>query len=217
MSGNQLIKVNELDGALVPQMDAMDAVAASSFLPQLKVGGASSDPVKEGQVQMGAYFLKNGDSIDDLGKEIDIIPVTWQPKALDYSDRTNIISTTDHTSELFAEIKTRSGVQNSDCLSGPEFLVYLKDQKKFATLYMCSTSQKKLGPRLAEMLGQAVTCKTKLAKNNKGSWHVPVFVECPTPMTPPNDVELKDALTKFRAAPDGDTPEVVKEEGTRER
>lgn len=215
MSENQLVKVNELSGAMVPQSDEMfDAVASSSFLPQLKLGGSQSGPVKEGKVGMGSYFTKSGEIIEDLGKEIDTIPLGLQPKALDYSDRTNIVSTVDHKSDLFKEIKAKADMKDSECLCGFEFLVWLKEQDKFVTFYLCSKSQKKVAPELNALLGKAATFKAKLANNNKHSWHVPVFVECPTPMTPPDNEAIKDALVKFKAEPE----EVEKAEETeRER
>lgn len=203
MSKNQLVKINELSGALIPQaQEAFDAVAAASFLPQLKLGGSQSDPVKEGKVQMGNYYTKTGESVEDVGKEIDCIPLGWQPKALDFSDRGNIVSTVDHTSDLFKEIKAKADQKDSDCLCGFEFLIWLKEPNKFVTFYLCSKSQKKVAPDLEKLLGVASTFKAKLVSYKDYKWHVPVFVECPTPMTPPSNEEINDAIIKFKAEPE---------------
>lgn len=216
MSDGQLVKVNELTGAMVPSMDAFDAVSASSFLPQLKLGGSQSEPVKEGKVKMGAYYTKSGEAVTDHGSEVDAIAITWQPKALDYSDRENIVSSTDHQSELFKEIKAKADVKDSECLCGFEFLVWLKEENKFVTFYLCSKSQKKVAPELNNLLGKAATFKSKLVKNAKFSWHVPVFTECPTPMTPPANEAINDAIVKFKAESASET-EVVKDDSGRER
>ena len=124
-------------------------------------------------------------------------------------------------------IELASASSDSHCMFGISFLVYERSTGRFLEFFCGSKSTrpeaKKLFPFLPLSPADAgtdeephgprpATLKVNLAKNKKGSWHVPVVGKCATPFNklPPTErivKEINDFLT-FR----GDGVEKVVEE-----
>lgn len=153
---------------------------SSGFLPYLALFIASSEPVKDGKVSMNSYALARGsDEFDELGKEIDVLIINRRPKALDLSDKDNIRSSFDPSSELFAEIKGKAqNVQNSRCMFGMEFLVWIPSRKEFATFFMGSSTARNESRRVNELLGRKCTLKSRKIESNQYTWFGPLATPC---------------------------------------
>ena len=67
--------------------EMFDQIANSGkYLPRLQMFGSKSDAVGAGKIGMAHFGLVTGkDNIQDLGEEVQIVPVYWRPKALDTS------------------------------------------------------------------------------------------------------------------------------------
>lgn len=197
--------------------DLLAVAGASGFLPRLQLFGSSSDAVKEGKIGVAHWGIVRGkdDPIEDLGKEVDILVIAGRAKALDLSGDTAVTSY-DRNSDTFKDISTRSAAQGSNCMFGPEFLVYVGPSKLYATLFLCSPTARRETRPLHSRLGKAATCKAKLIEGKKFKWHGPVFVPCTTPFEIPPVDEITTAATKF-LAPDQKGPELATAAASEER
>ncbi len=178
---------------------------ASKFLPRIQIFGSSSKAVKTGQFPVGHYGLVVGkDKNIDLGEQFDCLPINVRPKAMDITGK-QIVSRFDHESDEFASIRDRAGTPNSGCMFGPEFLLWLPAQKRFATMFFLNPTMRREAPDMKERLGHATTCSIVFIPSQQyGGWHGPVITDCTTPFDLPDLTEMKVQLEQFLAA----TPEV---------
>ena len=114
-------------------------------------------------------------------------------------------------SEGYQRIQALSEVKDSDCLCGPEFLLYLPTHQQFVTFYMASKTMKKEAPNLRALLGKGATLKATLLKKQKYVWHGPVITPCSMALTLPDPEKLKVEQVKFTSESDS---EVVAAPGT---
>jgi len=202
--------------------DIFQAIAKSgSFLERIQLY-TKGNAIDNGLIAPGRYGVPRGDdAIQDLGNEIDIIPVCCRVKALNMQDRDNIITNYDPTSETFRKIKEMGDQPNSNCMYGPTFLVFERSTGQFYELFCGTSSTRKEAPKIgaflpkspkdAELLSlkynrpvsaaaEACTLKVKYVKKPTYGWHVPVCIPCSTPFTnlPPVEVVLEE-INKFLA------------------
>jgi hypothetical protein len=173
-------------------------VKSAGFPPRLQLFGGNSDMVKEGKIPIAHYGLVTGkDDIKDLGDEVDLIPVRMRFKAVRIGGEEGAVNYFDPKSEEFKKIVSDSETQNSGCMYGPEFLVWLPDDQKFATYFLNSASARREAPALRGLINQAATLKAKLVKTKKYKWHAPQVVACSTPLDAPSEAELIEEVTRF--------------------
>lgn len=82
---------------------------------------------------------------------------------------------------------------------GPEFLVWLPDQERFATFYFANPTMRNAAPHLYAFVNppSPATCKIRFIPDPKyGGWHGPVITKCSVPMdgAPLDRVEQEVAL-----------------------
>lgn len=211
-----------IPGIQVPQKyddDVFGDIAKSGdFLPRVQVMGGNSGLVKQEKIPIGVYALvHNKDKFESLTKEFDCFVLAWRPKAMD-TNGDQPLSVFNHESEQFKKIQEASGGQDSGCMYGPEFLIYIKGANCFATFFFSSKSARRESPSMQGRLGKAATCKIKLIEGRKYSWHSPVIVPCTTPFDPPAPDELKEQVEKFNNPSESEVETVDAKEGaSRER
>lgn len=232
--GNELATVNltQLPAlGLSVTSDIFKAAAKSgSFLEriQLYTKGAAID---NGLIAPGRYGVPSGDVINDLGHEIDILPLCCRVKALDMRDRDNIITNYDPTSDVFQTIeKIFSTTANSACMCGPTFLVFERSSGKFYEFFCGTSSTCKEAPKIGAFLPKSkedaerlhvgtapepCTLKVKYIKKPTYGWHVPVCVPCSAPFTnlPATEV-LIDEINKFVALKNSEIEKVEEVDAT---
>jgi hypothetical protein len=170
--------------------------------------------IDKGQIGPGRYGVYEGkDDITDLGTSIDLLVFARRPFAIDMSDLENIVRCYDTSDPVFAEIRAKSGEQNSGCQSGVDLLVFERSTASFYSWFAGSKSTLKAASELfgympipqevADAKGiesrgpLPVTCKVKLVEG-RFTYHVPVVQKCSTPFTNlPAESVIVDALTKF--------------------
>ncbi len=209
-----------IPGIELPQKydsDVFDDIAkAGDYLPRVQVMGGNSGLVQRGEIAVGLYALvHNKDKFDNLTQEFDCFVLSWRPKCMD-TNGDQPLSLFNHESEQFIKIKEKAGEQNSGCMYGPEYLVYLKGANCFATFFFSSKSSRREAPNMQQRLGKAATCKIKLIETKKFSWHSPVIVPCTTPFDAPDPEAMKEQLEKFNNPPESEV-ETVDATDTRER
>jgi len=177
------------------------------------------EAIDTGRIRPGHWGIPEGESeIIDLTDSVDVLPLARRPKALDMSDKSAVIANYDETSAEFKRIAARSMEQGSGCQYGVSFLVYERTSRRFLELFFGNKSSRPEAKKLYSycLINQAdidrkaaagqdvtglvphgpiaVTLKVRIAKNKKGSWHVPVVVKCSVPFqsVPSNETFVKE-------------------------
>jgi len=197
--GVELTQSKYADDSTFAQM-----ATAASWLPRLQVFGGNSKEVKRGTFPIGHYGLvRKKDQIEDLTPAVDVLVLSWRPKAMSVGDG-EVINMFDPSNPKFKEFVERSKEQNSGCFWGPEFLVWIPGASIpcFATFLFGSISARNEAPNMKALIGKAATCKLTLLENKKGMWHSPVIVPCSTPLDMPSMDELRVQLEKFNNPPE---------------
>lgn len=173
-------------------------ITSGGYLPRLQLCGSGSDLCKEGKIGIARYaFVIAKDNFIDLGPEVNTLVLAWRPRALDMNNG-QVLSVYDVNSTEFKRIQEKSKIQNSRCMFGPDFLVYVPAIKKFASFFMGSPTARREAPQVKALIGNAATLKARLIKNNEYSWHGPVCVQCSQPLDIPEMDLIKSEIEKFR-------------------
>lgn len=217
---NQSIIPEELSKSKYGTLEVFgDMSSGASWLPRLALFGSNSDLVKEGKAQMATWgLIKSKDDFEQLGKEVDIIPVSWRPKAMKLTD--SPVSYFNPETPEFKDIQAKSDIQNSKCVFGPEFLIWVPSLAKFATYYMSSKSARNQAKEVLGMIGRGCTLGIKLISNKDYTWHAPVPKRCTSELTAPPQEQMGLIAKSFNEPEDSSvefSPEKLEEESNRPR
>lgn len=235
MSEKQELSVfkNLLGGALIEskeEKEAMDRMSQSTtFIPRLQLYTRGKAVDKE--LISGGHFgiPRQGDTIDDLGKSINVLVLKRKPKALDMSDRDNLIESNDPTSEEFKRIENMAdNVKDSQCVYGTAYLCWERSTRSFLEFFCGSKSSRiesaqinRYLPSENEGSPKPMTLKGTLVENARFSWHVPKAEESLVTWDESNlftKEQLERAVELFTKAPESSEVETVeKKKGGRRR
>lgn len=213
---SDLIDVTALAPSRFNDEDFAQVSSSSEYLPRLQICGSSTDIAKEGKIKIGHIALiKTKDSFIDLGEQVMALVIAYRPKALQLGDE--IVACYNPKSELFAKIKSQSDVQDSGCMFGPEYLIWIPEIKQFATFYLSSKTARNEALNMQTNIRRAVSIRSKLITGKKYKWHGPsisgsteVIEDMPSGdllkeihdkfVNPPEkEVELAESTTEDRA------------------
>lgn len=206
MSGELLIPQDVSNLPAIDDKEFASMVSSTSFLPRIQLFGSNSAAVKEDKISQGHFGLvRNKDTIINLTKEVDCLPVSYHFKAMRIADG-EVETVLDHKSELFQEIKELSAEQDSGCMYGVEFLLWIpQGEGEYCTFFLNSVSSRRIAPDLRALVGKAATLKSHLVKTTKYSWFAPKVVACSTPFPfLPDQAEIPEIVNKFNTVPKGD-------------
>lgn len=211
--GTQLVPTDKLNAGVPAKQDELlgKMVQSGDFLPRVQLFGSNSAAVKDEKIGQGRFGFVKGDDIVDLGKAVNVLPLSYRFKAMDISDRENIINVHDPDSEEFQRIKASSDEQDSGCMWGVEYLIWVPEVGEFATIFLNSKSSRREAKPLRGMLGKGTTIESRLIKTSKYSWHAPKVVACSTPFEPPEEEAMTKEIEKFNN-PKDDSKEVVSDD-----
>lgn len=212
--GNLLIPVTEIANPYDQEFN--DVATGGKFWPRLQLFGSNSDAVKEGKIEVGYGIIQSKDQIIPIGKQVDILVMSWRPLAMNVKEDP-IISTHDPKSTLFQQIKADADVQDSGAMFGPEYAVYVPEAECYCTLFMGSKSTRREAPKIKALIGRAATLKVVLLSNSKFKWHSIQCVPCSTPFNIPSVDEIKAKIAEFLNPPTDNVEEVKPVEATRDR
>lgn len=218
MTENAMIPVSELNLPSKYNKDAFSKVSkASAYLERIQLLGGNSGIVKRGQFPMNHYGLaKNKDNFEDLGEEFDGLVLSWRPKAMEIGKE--ILSLYDPEDSEFDRIVQMSEVQNSGCMYGPEYLIWLPKQEKFATLFCSSKTLRRASDDIQDRLGKYATFSVNIIDNGKYVWPGPVIEDCTTPHPLPEMERVKEEIDKFVNPPKNEVEKAeASDSGGRER
>jgi hypothetical protein len=197
------------------------AIASTvSFLPRLMLMGATSNAVKEGKIGMGRWgFVRGKDQIEDLTPETTVLVLSWRPKAMKI-DKDVVTSVYNHKSKTFSEIAALadSGKQDTGCMYGPEFLVWLPTLGVFGSYFMSSKTSRREAPNLKGLMFKSALLRIQLIKSGKHTWHGPVVSMYSQPLASmPNREDTTEQVMKFNNPPETEQEEAPPEDETRAR
>lgn len=182
--------------------DDFSKVVTAGYFPRLQLMTAKSDECIAQRFPVNHYAFIRDQELIDLGETVDCLPIAWRPKALDVSDRSQVISVYDPDSDEFKRIYAESGVQDSGCMYGPEFLIWIPQIKQFGCLFMGSKSARRESGNIKTKLQSPITLKSKLIETAKYKWYSPVATICTTPFELPTPEILLDNVEKFNNPPE---------------
>jgi hypothetical protein len=189
----------------------------SAFLPRLQLFGGNSCACKEGKIPIGRYgIVRSKDQVDDVGSEVDILPVAFRPKAMRITED-GILVVYKLANPEFAKIQALSDTKDSGCMAGPEYLIWVPSRLSFVTFFMASKTARREAPNMQALLKKPTTLKAQLIKTAKYMWHGPVITMCSTPFEMPNIISLQEEVTKFISPPETEVETVEEGADARDR
>lgn len=175
--------------------------SGKSWLARMDLVGSGSNLAKEGKVNQGNYALvRDKNTIITLGNTVHCYVLALRLKALKFGGE-KPEAHYDPKTEEFQKIAAMSEVKDSGCMAGPEFLLYIPNQKTFATFHMASISQQNESINVKALLGDAATLTIVLADNKKYKWHVTKTLPCTVPLVQPDRDEMNAQINKFKNPP----------------
>lgn len=171
-----------------------DAIAKSgNYLPRFQLFSAKSDAVALGKIIPGRYGIVDGDRIIDLGTEVVASVHSWRPQAMFIDKGAGTVEVHyDPDSDRFKQIQERSFTPNSNCLFGPDFLLWIPKAEKFVSYFMNSKTARRQSQGVREAIGQnGIKLGAKLIEAKGFKWHGPTvetFSAPLDPVAPPDEV-----------------------------
>ena len=193
-----------------------DLTANQAFVDRIQLF-TKGKAVDQGKITPGHYGIPTGDEVQDLGAEIDVIPLVCRPKAIDMRDRDAVVVSYDPSTELFQSINTMAPEKDSGCMVGVTFLMFERSLGKFFEFFCGNKSSLLEAPKIGAFLPRTpeqeaeleqklgkkpaptgpCTLKSKYVTKGSWGWHVPVCVQCSTPFTNfSTDLATKE-ITRF--------------------
>lgn len=216
MSDELATYLGNLGGPIITKVsqDEIDAITKTGdWLPLLKVTTSQTGLVSEGKVPSGKLILQEGQAkFKVLGEEVEVLTIAFHARAMDTSGGTPI-SYYKQPSPEFQRIVQESGVRDSGCFYGPEFLVWIPSENKFA-LFMCgSITARKEAPAILQIMNEDQPADTYVPKPmrllvrlvrdeaKKRSWHSFSVAPMSTPLPPLSDYfkeNFQEVLNNFQ-------------------
>lgn len=197
---------------------ALSVASAGTFLPRIKLCQGQAKEVNQRKVARGGCFalVVSKEEVIDLGEEVVMVVAAGRAKALETGDM--ILTNFDPKSPEFKRIEAESKDKDSGCMYGPEYLVWLPEQKTLATLFLCSPTARREGAAVHARLGRGALLTSKLIETEKYSWFGPVCKDYTSPIVDlPNPTELAEAVDRFRNERSSEVRAVDSTEGDRDR
>ena len=178
MGENELIPSDDMPLVTQGYEDAkLDKLAQRSFLPYVKLVGATSTEGKTGKAKMGNFLLFNGkDSFVDLTASFEVLVLARRPRAC-RKTITGLTSIFDPDSPEYKKIQCESdGIGMKKQMGswyGTEFLVWIRSQRVFAAFHASSQTARGNSLDLVNILKQWTLDLTTAAAAKKAGKEVP--------------------------------------------
>lgn len=183
--------------------DLAAVTKSGSFLPRVQLFTAKSNQAQDGSIGINHYGINDGGTIKDLGLTVDVLCLTWRPKALDMGEV--VIASYKTDSNEFKRIAEKSMESDSGCMFGPEFLFWVPTEKKFATFLMGSKSMRREAKKwIPSYLMQPITLKSLKIETPKYTWFSPVATVCSTPFDMPSAEDIQEVAEAFNNPPESE-------------
>lgn len=180
-----------------------EATKTGDWLQRLQLMTSNSAKCKSAEFPVNHYALVDGSNLIDVGKDVDVLIISWRPKAIEMGEE--IITVFDPTTPEFARIQAKSDEKDSGCMFGIEFLVWVPVQKVFATFFLGSKSSRREAAAVKALCRNAATLKSHLIETKKFSWQSPCVTACSNKLEMPDMDKLEKENEKFINPPVSET------------
>lgn len=212
---NEIIPFSDL--GIVPINDAsFNSISSQTFLPRIMLMQSGSEAVKQDKIKQGHFaVVADKENPQDIGDTFDALVLTNRAKALRLEGNEVVEDIYNPEDPSFKKIVADSAVKTEgiSLMYGPEFLVYLIAEKKYATFFFSNPTARREAPIVRGMLGKIVTFKKKAIKSGARSWNGITSFASTAPLAElPDMEEMKKNIATFQnpiskkkelAAPDG--------------
>ena len=193
-----------------------ELVKSGDYLVRIQLFGATSSLVKQSKFPMAHWgYVADKENPIDLGGQFDCLVLALRGCAARLTSDP-VITVYDVNHPEYAKIRDESEIQDSGCVYGPEFLIYIPAIEQYATYHMNNATARRESPKMKALLGKAATVKAKFIEGKKHSWHGPDVLPCSTLLNPPEEAKLLETVKKF-VNPEVKVVESAPDTGTRER
>ena len=151
--------------------DDFDDMSSGGGYPRISLFVSNSKEVKDGTFPTNTYGLKIGETLHNLGKNVDVVICAYRLTAIDTSE--GFCSSHDAKSDLFLDIRARADIPNSfgnGCVYGQEFLVWVPQHKMFATLLCGSKTSRNMAGGIKALVGEVAAFGSTKFESPKYSW-----------------------------------------------
>jgi hypothetical protein len=189
--------------------------SATDYLRRLQLYGCNTDVCKAGKFPGGHWGIPMGEeNITDLGPTIDVLPLAFGYKAMDFTVGEDPITVWGKEKPEYQRI---AGKKGKGFYHGPSFLVIERTTDSLYELYFGNVSGRQEAGKLAPFLAERKPCTIGIfLKTGKFTYHVPVVKKCSEPIvTKLQSKTVLEAMTKFMTPKEG--PEKVTDEQTKAR
>lgn len=203
-------------------------VSSGTFLPRVQLCGSNSNLCKKQKIGIGRFCVTNAKDVilHDLSDTFNCLVISWRPKAMRFAG-SDTVAYYNPKSPFFKEVQTEADAKKQGSSYGPEYLVYLPEQKVFVTFYFMNPTMRREAPNMNGQLGKVAQVRSVFIEKEKFSWHGPAVTGCSTPVSFPSgdelpafQAELKLQRDRFNTPPEEEVEEVpvdVPGEAARER
>jgi hypothetical protein len=187
----------------------LDAISGgASFMPRLQLMTSKSPTVEAGKFPVNHYALISGSKYEDLGEEVIVIPLSYRATAMSTANGDFVVCHDPKPDEknnptgLFLEIMQKATIPDSGCFYGPEFLLWLPEQKCFATMLLGSRTARNETGSFVKQLGKVSRLHRKLIDTKKYKYQSLDLLASSAEVTnKPADDELATVVEKFLNPP----------------
>jgi hypothetical protein len=178
---NSIVPAN-IQGMLSTKDDAAfnQVAKTGDYLPRLQLCGSSTKIVKRNLIGQGLYALVwDDENFKDLGNGVEALVIDWHPKALEIG-KDQVVAYYDANNTEFQRIQSMSDVEDSGCMAGPEYLLWLPTVKELCTYHMSSKSARRASGKVHAIFKdnppdkRIVRLTATLVEKGRFSWHAPV-------------------------------------------
>jgi hypothetical protein len=168
----------------------------SKFLPRVQLMTGRSAKCERGEFPINHYALVvTGGKFLDLGETFDCLVLAWRYKALEIAEE--IITVYDRKDPEFTRIKDAADAKEDNFMWGYEFLLWLGQEKRFATYFAGSISARNESKNIKSQMNGAATFRSEFIEGKKHSWQNIQVVVCSTPMNMPGANAVAEQRDRF--------------------
>lgn len=156
-----------------------------SSLPRMSLMTSNSTEVKNDEFPINTYALKIGETLVNLGKNVDVVVAAYRLTAIWVTEEDGFCSSHEVKSDLFQEIMKVADTQGfgSGAVYGPEFLFWIPSEKKFATFLCGSKSARNMAAGIKALVGEVATMGSQKIETPKYTWFAPSVAASNTVVT----------------------------------
>jgi len=203
--------------ASVPQNndDFDKSTSSNTFLPRLQLMTSNSKLCKSGEFPINHFAVVRDQNHQDIGTTVDCLVMAWRPKAIDMEDE--VIVVYDINNPEFERIQNAASIKDSECMFGPEFLLYLPESQTYTTFFMGTITSRREAPNVKARMHKAATFKAGKIETKKYTYFSPVITPCSTPFDVPAQDEFLPIIEEFHNPKDSEVEKAAEPDTGRER